>query len=184
MKVGLPFGTKDHEPPLCQKFLSAEEHGYYNLYNSRVKAHNPRTLNPYLLGSSLFNNIEMRWNTGRFGPEYEACSNALERENWDLHLNKGLAKIMEVRRTHMDWFFIDEFLNRQVVEDLQLYIYMESDKGSHVDLEVRETNWGKVKLSAGAKPYELGNTQDPGGGRKLPQQLPVVSEARIRRPAA
>ena len=45
----------------------------------------------------------------------------------------------------MDWFFIDEFLNRQVVEDLQLYIYLESDKGSHVDLEVRETNWRKVK---------------------------------------
>ncbi len=168
----------------AEKFLSAEEHGYYNLYNSRVKAHNPRTLNPYLLGSALFNNIEMRWNTGRFGPEYEACSDALEKENWDLHLNKGLEKIMEVRRTHMDWFFIDEFLNRQVVEDLQLYIYhgirqrlARGSRGEGDELE-------KSEVAAGAKPYELGNTQDPGGGRKLPQQLPVVSEARIRRPAA
>ena len=129
----------------AEKFLSAEEHGYYNLYNSRVKAHSPRTINPYLLGSALFSNIEMRWNTGRFGPEYEACSEALQKENWDLGLNKGRQKIMEVRRTHMDWFFIDEFLNSQVADDLQLYIYLESDKGPHVDLEVRETNWSKVK---------------------------------------
>jgi stage V sporulation protein R len=129
----------------AEKFLSAEEHGYYNLYNARVKAHSPRSLNPYLLGSTLFKNIEMRWNTGRFGPLYEACSDALEKENWNLNLNQGTAKIMEVRRTHMDWFFVDEFLNEDVVEDLQLYIYQESDKGDQYDLEVTETYWRKVK---------------------------------------
>jgi stage V sporulation protein R len=130
----------------AEKFLSADEHGYYNLYNARVKSHSPRTINPYLLGSALFKNIQMRWNTGRFGPEYEACSDALQKETWDLHLNKGLEKIMEVRRTHMDWFFIDEFLNREVTEELQLYIYRESNKGgTHFDLEVTETDWRKVK---------------------------------------
>ena len=126
-------------------FLSAEEHGYYNLYNARVKSHNPRTINPYLLGSALFRNIEMRWNTGRFGAEYESCTDAGQRKNWDLHLQKGRDKIMEVRRTHMDWFFIDEFLNRDVVDELQLYVYRESDQGSHVDLKVSETDWKKIK---------------------------------------
>lgn len=129
----------------AEKFLSAEEHGYYNLYNSRVKANHPRSLNPYLLGSALFANIETRWNTGRFGPEYESCRDAVKKENWDLRLNKGMEKIMEVRRTHMDWFFIDEFLNGDVVEDLHLYIYQETDKSSHIDLEVKETDWRKVK---------------------------------------
>jgi stage V sporulation protein R len=52
---------------------------------------------------------------------------------------------MEVRRTHMDWFFIDEFLNRDVVDELQLYIYQESDQGSHIDLKVGETDWRKIK---------------------------------------
>ncbi len=127
------------------KFLTPEEHGYYNLYNARVKAHNPRSLNPYLLGNALFASIEMRWNTGRFGPEYEACSDAVEKANWDLGLNKGREKIMEVRRTHMDWFFIEEFLNREVVDDLELYIYQETDKATHIDLEVKETDWRKVK---------------------------------------
>ncbi len=126
-------------------FLNADEHGYYNLYNSRVKAHSPRSINPYLLGSALFRNIETRWNTGRFGAEYEACSNAEEKKNWNLHLEKGRAKIMEVRRTHMDWFFIDEFLNREVVDELELYIYEESDQGSHIDLKVKETDWRKIK---------------------------------------
>ncbi|MDA8308340.1 MAG: SpoVR family protein, partial [Deltaproteobacteria bacterium] len=30
----------------AEGFLSADEHGYYNLYNSRVKAHSPRAINP------------------------------------------------------------------------------------------------------------------------------------------
>jgi stage V sporulation protein R len=127
------------------KFLSSEEHGYYNLYNSRVKAHSPRSINPYLLGSALFKDIEMRWNTGRFGPEYHNCSDAIEKQNWDTHLNKGMEKIKEVRRTHMDWFFIDEFLNREVIEDLQLYVYQESDEGTHINIEVKETGWKAVK---------------------------------------
>ncbi len=126
-------------------FLSSDEHGYYNLYNARVKAHSPRSINPYLLGSALFRNIEMRWNTGRFGPRYESCVDDDEKRNWDLHLDKGTEKIMEVRRTHIDWFFIDEFLNREVVEELELYLYQESDGGSHIELKVEETGWEAIK---------------------------------------
>jgi stage V sporulation protein R len=129
----------------AERFLSEDDHGYYNLYNARVKAHSPGSINPYLLGSALFTNIEMRWNTGRFGPQYESCSDAREKENWDLRLQKGREKIMEVRRTHMDWFFIDEFLNRDVVDELELYIYHEADRGSHIELNVGETDWRKIK---------------------------------------
>ncbi len=87
----------------------------------------------------------MRWNTGRFGPLYESCSDADEKENWDLLLAKGREKIMEVRRTHMDWFFIDEFLTREVVDELELYVYQEADRGSHIELKVKETDWKKIK---------------------------------------
>ncbi|MEM5786317.1 MAG: SpoVR family protein [Syntrophobacteraceae bacterium] len=129
----------------AEKFLTPEEHGYYNLYNARVKSNNPRSLNPYLLGWAIFKNIEQRWNTGRFGPEYDACANARLKETWDTGLKQGFDKIMEVRRTHMDWFFLDEFLNREIVEDLQLFIYQETDKNTHLDLEVKETDWRKIK---------------------------------------
>lgn len=129
----------------AENFLSAEEHGYYNLYNARVKAHHPRSINPYLLGWALFNNIEDRWNKGRFGQDYEQCSDARIKKNWDLGHMKGREKIFEVRRTHMDWFFVDEFLNKEVIDDLNLYIYEEKDKSTHYEAVVEETEWLKVK---------------------------------------
>jgi stage V sporulation protein R len=129
----------------ADRFLSAEEHGYCNLYNARVKAHHPRQINPYLLGWALFNSIEERWDRGRFGQAYEECSHAQEKAKWDLDLMKGREKIFQIRRTHMDWFFIDEFLNKEVIDDLNLYIYEEKDKYTHYDLVVTSTDWIRVK---------------------------------------
>ena len=129
----------------AQNFLSPEEHGFYNLYNARVKAHHPRSINPYLLGTALFTSIEERWNKGRFGREFEECLDAQKKAAWDTGLMKGLDKIFEVRRTHMDWFFIDEFLDKEVVDRLDLYVYLEKDRGTHYDLVVEEKEWLKVK---------------------------------------
>ncbi|MFH1146482.1 MAG: SpoVR family protein [Pseudomonadota bacterium] len=127
------------------RFLTAEEHGYYNLYNARVKAHHRRMVNPYLLGCALFGSIESRWNKGRFGQEYEECTDAQDKKHWDSAVMKGRAKIFEVRRTHMDWFFVDEFLNKEVVDDLDLYTYQEKDHYTHYESVVDETDWTKVK---------------------------------------
>lgn len=129
----------------ADKFLTAEEHGYYNLYNARVKAHHRRMVNPYLLGCALFTNIESRWNKGRFGQEYEECVDVQSKKNWDLAVMKGRAKIFEVRRTHMDWFFIDEFLNKEIIDELELYLYQEKDHYTHYESVVEETDWTKVK---------------------------------------
>jgi len=128
-----------------RKFLSAEEHGLYNLYNARVKAHNPRQLNPYLLGYAIFKDIEHRWDTGKFGPQYEECRDRRKRETWDLKLGKGREKIFQVRRTHMDWFFVHEFLTREVIEELQLYLYRERDRDTYWETVVEETDWRRVK---------------------------------------
>jgi stage V sporulation protein R len=129
----------------AERFLNEEEHGYYNLYNARVKAHNPRSINPYLLGHAMFKSIEDRWNKGRFGREYEECRDLEKKKNWDLGLMEGGRKIMEVRRTHMDWFFVDEFLDKDVIDDLDLYLYGEKDMDTHYELQVAETDWMTVK---------------------------------------
>lgn len=129
----------------AESFLTAEEHGFYNLYNARVKSHQPRSINPYLLGWSLFRNIEDRWDKGRFGRDYEECENAAAKSSWDKGLMQGREKIFEVRRTHMDWFFLDEFLNKEVIDELDLYIYREKNKYTHYELVVDETDWRKVK---------------------------------------
>jgi len=48
----------------------------------------------------------------------------------DLKVGKGMEKVFEVRRTHMDWFFLDEFMNHQVVEESELYIYGSKQQGN------------------------------------------------------
>lgn len=126
-------------------FLNAEEHGFFNLYNARVKAHHGRDLNPYLLGTAIFKDIEERWDKGRFGPEYEECADMCAREQWDTGLGKGREKIFEVRRTHMDWFFVHEFLTRKTIDELDLYLYREHDRTTHYETVVEETDWEQVK---------------------------------------
>jgi stage V sporulation protein R len=143
------WATYWHEKIMQRLFtegiLDAEQHGFYNLYNARVKAHHPREINPYLLGYALFSNIENRWDTGRFGREYEELRDARQREGWDLGLGEGRKKIFDVRRTYMDWFFLSEFLNQEVIEELELYLYVEKDLESHYETQVEETDWRKVK---------------------------------------
>lgn len=125
-------------------FLTPEEHGFYNLYNARVLASNPYGMNPYLLGIKAFLNIEKRYNAGQFGPDWERSESP---DKWDIDLKtgKGMEKVFEVRRTHMDWFFLDEFLNKQVVEDAELYIYGTKQQGNVEELTVEETNWHTIK---------------------------------------
>jgi stage V sporulation protein R len=128
-------------------FLTAEEHGTYNLYNARVKAHHPRQVNPYLLGSAMFESIEDRWNKGRFGREYDECVDRHRRDAWDTGAGLGLARLFDVRRTHMDWFFVDEFLDRDVVERLEMYSYLEKEGEDAIETVVEDTDWRRVKAA-------------------------------------
>lgn len=125
-------------------FLTPEEHGFYNLYNARVIASNPVGLNPYLLGIKSFLNIEDRWNKGRFGAEFDRSEDPRKWEI-DTGAGKGMEKLFEVRRTHMDWFFLDEFLNRQIAEDAELYIYASQVQGQVEEFRVEETDWRVIK---------------------------------------
>jgi stage V sporulation protein R len=125
-------------------FLTAEEHGFYNLYNARVIASNPVGLNPYLLGIKSFLNIEDRWNKGRFGVEFDRNEDPRKWEI-DTGAGKGMEKLFEVRRTHMDWFFLDEFLNQQIAEEAELYVYASQVQGQVEEFRVEETDWRAIK---------------------------------------
>ena len=67
-------------------------------------------LNPYKLGIELLRDIEHRWNTGKFGKEYDECDDLEKRRSWNKQLGLGRKKIFEVRRIHNDITFIDTFL--------------------------------------------------------------------------
>jgi len=103
--------------------LSNDEHGQYNYSNSLVKAKNYVGLNPYLVGSGMFENIRERWDKGRHGEEYNNCTSWKEKQDWDKKEGKGLEKVREIMRSYTDWFFMQDFLTSDVVNELDLYIY-------------------------------------------------------------
>jgi len=82
-----------------------------------------KSVNPYRLGLALYRNIEERWNKGQFGPEWDRCDNLEQRHNWDRQLGLGKQKIFEIRQSHNDLTFIDEFLTPEFAVEQRLYSY-------------------------------------------------------------
>lgn len=122
------FATFIHQKVMSELFkrgiLSSNDHAQYNYANSLVKATNPYSLNPYLIGCSIWEDIEDRWNKGKYGEEWNKCTDVDKLENWDKKTMKGMEKVKNVLRTHNDWFFIQEFLTAKLVKKLNIYLYV------------------------------------------------------------
>ena len=95
---------------MTQKVLQPSEVIDYADHHSGTMATQRGRINPYKLGIELLRDIEHRWNTGKFGKEYDDCDDLEKRRNWDKQLGLGRQKIFEVRRVHNDITFIDTFL--------------------------------------------------------------------------
>lgn len=95
--------------------------------NSMVMASSPNNLNPYKLGLMLYRDIEERWNTGRFGSEFNACENMSEKLAWNQNLGLGKEKIFQVRKIYNDLTFVDEFLTDDFCRRHGIFTY-EFDK--------------------------------------------------------
>jgi stage V sporulation protein R len=156
-----------------ERLLNEEEHGYYNLYNARVLATNPRMPNPYLVGLRIFEDIEDRWNKGRFGREWEECDDPRKKEAWDLGLGQGREKAFEVRRRYSDRFFIEQFLTEELVEELDLYLYEGQQEHGETKYVITEKDWRRVKslmvshLSTFGTPMIIVEDGDYKGKREL-----------------
>ncbi len=125
--------------------LNQDEHGYYNLYNARVLATNPRVINPYLVGLKIFDDVEDRWNKGRFGREWEECEDPTKKEAWDLGLRQGRRKIFEIRHSYSDRFFIEQFLTEKLVHELNLYLYEGRQEQDEIRYVISEKDWQRIK---------------------------------------
>jgi stage V sporulation protein R len=119
-----------HQRVMSQLFkeglLSEEEHGQYNHSNSLVKAENPLSLNPYLVGTRIYEDIYERWEKGRFGEEWNECKDEKKKSEWDTGAHQGFEKVRNVMRSYIDWFFFHEFLTLELVDELKMYIYIKS----------------------------------------------------------
>ncbi|RME39630.1 MAG: SpoVR family protein [Planctomycetota bacterium] len=122
-----------HSTIMTRYVLGADEVVDYCEHHAGTLATSPGRLNPYKLGIELFRDIEHRWNTGRYGPEYEACDDMARRRDWGKDKtppgpvvgrgSPGREKIFEVRRLYNDVMFLDEFLTPEFMKEQKLYHY-------------------------------------------------------------
>ena len=117
-----------HSKMMTTRILDDSEVIDYADHHSGTVATQPGKLNPYKLGIELFREIERRWDAGQFGPDWNACENMAERNNWDRKLGLGLEKIFEVRRIHCDATFLDEFLTPEFCLEQQLFVSKQEPK--------------------------------------------------------
>jgi stage V sporulation protein R len=89
------------------------------------------SLNPYLLGLKIFEDIEKRWEN----PTEE------ERKKYGRPGGEGKQKIFEVRAMENDISFLRNYLTKELVDDLDLYLY----KKMGYDWKVSEKDWEKVR---------------------------------------
>lgn len=80
-------------------------------------------LNPYALGKLIWEDIQERWDKGRFGRDWELCKDPQKKKKWDTRAQLGMEKIFEVRRTYNDVTFLAEFFTEELFERLKLFAY-------------------------------------------------------------
>lgn len=102
------------------------------------------SLNPYKLGYTFLEDIEDRWNKGRFGQEYEDCKDLKQKENWDLNLGLGKEKVFEVRKLYDDVSLIDEFFTPEFCHKYEFYRWKK--RGTEYVVDEKDPNKIKKEL--------------------------------------
>ncbi len=127
--------------------------------HSSVLSPSRTSLNPYYLGFKIFEDIERRWNN----PTKE------EQERLGRRPGQGLQKIFEVRELDNDVSFLRNYLTKELIEDLDLYLY----KKEGDEWVIVEKNWEKVRDGIVASmtnfgyPYLVVDDGDYRGNREL-----------------
>ncbi len=135
-----------HSTIMTKKALKASEIIDFADHHAGVMAMSKQNINPYKIGIELFRDIEYRWDTGKFGKEYLECTNMEKKENWNKDTGLGREKIFEVRRTHNDITFIDEFFTPEFCERQQIFTYKYNPRTGRNEVDSREFESIKGKL--------------------------------------
>jgi stage V sporulation protein R len=135
-----------HSTIMTTKVLNASEVIDYADHHSGTMATQRGRLNPYKLGIELLRDIEHRWNTGKFGKEYDDCDDLDKRRNWDKQLGLGRKKIFEIRRVHNDITFIDTFLTPEFCVQHNFFSFAFQEQQGQYVIESREFEKIKQRL--------------------------------------
>ena len=144
-----------HSKLMTKHLVEASEVISYADCHSGTLSTSPGRINPYKLGVELYRDIEERWNSGRFGLDYEKCDDADERRNWSRPTGEGREKIFQVRKICNDISFVDEFITAEFAEQYKLYVYgLNQSTGQY---EIVDRDYRKVKQTLLASLTNFGN---------------------------
>jgi stage V sporulation protein R len=135
-----------HEKIMTEKALDASELIDFADHHSSTLAVHPGQLNPYKLGYELYCDIERRWNSGRFGKEFEECADIEQKEQWNRNTAAGREKIFQVRAIHNDMTFIDEFLTEDFCREHKMFTYSLNERSGQYEISDRDFRVVKEKL--------------------------------------
>lgn len=135
-----------HSKIMTTKALDASEIVEFADKHAGVMAMSRQQINPYKVGIELLRDIEYRWDRGMFGKEYNECNSMPEKLAWDKKLGLGKQKIFEVRKSHNDISFIDEFLTPDFCERQQLFTYKYNPRTGRFEIDSKDFQAIKQKL--------------------------------------
>src|SRR5580692_6925625 len=138
-----------HSTMMTQKVMLPSEVVDYADHHSGTMAMQRGRINPYKLGIELLRDIEERWNTGRFGKEYDDCEDLQKKRAWNKDLGLGRQKIFEVRRVHNDITFIDTFLTPEFCVRHNMFSFAYQEQAGQYYIESRDFDKIKQRLLFG-----------------------------------
>ena len=111
--------------------LTEEETIEFAKLNAQVLAPSRTSINPYFLGYKMFEAIEKRWDN----PSKE------DQEQLGMKPGQGRAKIFEVRELESDISFLRNYLTKELVEELDLYVFQRQGQ----NYTITDKNWEEVR---------------------------------------
>lgn len=136
-----------HTKIMTQHVLKDHELIDYADHHSGTVAMQPGgPLNPYKIGIELFRDIEERWNQGRFGMEYEHCTDMKAKAEWNRETGLGREKIFEIRRNCSDITFIDQYLTPEFCQKHKLFVFAYNVQADQYEIADRTFQQVKQKL--------------------------------------
>jgi stage V sporulation protein R len=135
-----------HSTIMTEKALQPWECIDYADHHSGTMAMSGGRLNPYKIGIELLRDIQHRWDTGKFGKEWEECDDLDKKRKWNKDLGLGKQKIFEVRRIHNDITFIDTFLTPEFCIQHKLFTFAWQEQAGQYFIESRDFEDIKQRL--------------------------------------
>ena len=125
------WATYWHVRILREMDLTEEETVEFAKLHAGVIQPSSTGINPYYLGFKMLEDIERRWNE----PTEQ------ERKEFGRKPGKGREKLFEVREVERDMSFIRNYLTKELVEDLDLYLFHKQGN----DWVVADKQWENVR---------------------------------------